>query len=56
MDRAVPNIRGEFGSEVEIIYDTDEFNLYKIYKKYEELSEKLDERLKHIRQKRGHKK
>lgn len=57
MERVLqPGTRSEMGSDVEILYDNDDFNLYKIYKKYEELSERLEERLNKIKQKRNGKK
>ncbi len=41
--------REGMGSDIEIIYDTNDYSLYRLYRKYEQLSEQLDERLKKIR-------
>lgn len=57
MDHNIPNRQvPSRESDYEIVYDTDEFNLYKTYKKYEQLDERLEERLAKIKLKKINKK
>lgn len=57
MDQAIPNRKSQPAeSDYEIVYDADEFNLYKTYKKYEQLGEQVEERLNKIRNKKNNKK
>lgn len=51
MDAATPK-PAERTSNCEIVYDSDEYNLYRIYKKYEQLSEEVDAKLAKIRNKK----
>jgi len=40
-------------SGCEIIYDTDDYLFYRIFEKYQELAEKVDERINKIKSRKG---